>query len=116
MKAKWYSKSSFFIVIFLLAVNNSVYSYDLPGSDITRFLSKNPTACAASCDEIQECLAWTFVKDTSICWLKNSVPLPSYSNACPSNDECLSGYKHPSGQWCGESRVGSVGVSNLKLS
>lgn len=55
---------------------------DLPGSDIRRFMTRNEGICKQACAADQECRAWTFVRNGSMCWLKNAVPTAVSSGCC----------------------------------
>ncbi len=65
------------------------YDVDRPGSDIRNFefedadvdVEQNAAACAAACQNDQQCRAWTYVRPgvqgpKSRCWLKDAVPAP----------------------------------------
>jgi len=58
-----------------------------PGSDYANFPSGNGLLCLAACAGQANCKAWTFVKATSLCFLKSTQP-PAVSDPC-----CTSGVK-----------------------
>jgi hypothetical protein len=62
-------------------------NHDLPGGDYRNFdITGGADACRTAClRDDKTCRAWTYVKATRHCWLKNSVP------AARSNDCCTSG-------------------------
>jgi PAN domain len=96
----------------LLSATCGVYGYDLFGSDIAGLNVQNTDECSAACDSNADCLAWTFVRaglhgPSARCYLKNPVPLPSYSSVCATNYDCISGLKRSDG-WCGELEQGVV--------
>lgn len=50
---------------------------DRPGSDFRALVlpASEPDLCRAACTAETACLAWTYIKDTQVCWLKSgSVP------------------------------------------
>jgi hypothetical protein len=54
------------------------------GGDYKNVTTPTPDACQAACNGEQPCRAWTWVKSTSTCWLKNQVPAPSNDANCTS--------------------------------
>ena len=77
-----------FIFVFspgkLLALEENI---DRPGSDYKNFSVSSPELCQKSCrtDVGLNCKAFTYVKSTKTCWLKNEIPLAK------SNSSCISG-------------------------
>jgi hypothetical protein len=76
------------------------HNFDLPGSDIDHLTFDAPPAgmydlranlCSQACDQRKDCVAWTYVRPSTVqgpkgnCWLKNKIPELS-SNSC-----CVSG-------------------------
>ena len=89
----------------------TAYAYDLFGSDIAGIDVQSIQQCADACTANSDCLAWTFVRaglkgPSARCFLKNPVPQPSTNGTCPTNADCISGYKEPS--WCGDKGQGDV--------
>jgi len=70
----------------LLALEENI---DRPGSDYKHFplMTADPKLCQEKCqtDPGIRCKAFTYVKQTKTCWLKEKIPLPK-SNSC-----CVSG-------------------------
>lgn len=94
------------LAIVLLSATLDAHGYDLFGNDIAAVAVSNPDACAAACNGNSNCLAWTYVRARGLCYFKNPVPQPSWNSVCPSNFECLSGYKMEN--WCGDKLQGDV--------
>lgn len=69
---------------------------DRPGHDLDTFASQetSPAACCTRCSETQGCSAWTFVHDSSTCWLKGTPTSTGAAASLPpgvANDCCTSG-------------------------
>ena len=62
----------------------SMEGVDLPGSDIRNFMTRNEGICRQACAGDEGCRAWTWVKNGSMCWLKNAVPAAIPNGCCVS--------------------------------
>jgi hypothetical protein len=62
----------------------SMEGVDLPGSDIRNFMTRNEGICRQACAADEGCRAWTWVRNGSMCWLKNAVPAAVRSECCVS--------------------------------
>jgi hypothetical protein len=101
-------------VLALVAPGSNAPAYDLFGSDIPGGgIQANVDACAAVCNANPSCQAFTWIAvsgpralPVGSCFLKNSVPTPSFNPDCPSNAACKSGFKTAS--WCGETPARDV--------
>ena len=112
MKIKNSVKSVILVAILLLSATFNAYGYDLFGSDIASLNVVTADQCAAACNSNNSCQAWTFVRlglkspTSAVCFLKNSVPAPSWNSVCKTNFDCVSGYKQAN--WCGDKAQGDV--------
>jgi hypothetical protein len=75
--------------------------YDRPGGDYHHYQAGHSSQCATSCATIAKCRAYTYVRSTGVCWLKDRVPPRQPSNCC------ISGVKVMSTQEIGFDRPGS---------
>lgn len=60
------------------------FQFDRPGGDYHNYKANSFSQCATSCATIAKCRAYTFVTQTKICWLKDSVPKRIANNCCVS--------------------------------
>ncbi len=99
--------------LLMAAVPGSLHAqanFDRPGGDYTHSTveSGDPADCALQCERDRRCRAWSFsyptytAADSSVCWLKNSVP-PRTESSC-----CVSGVR---GAGVVEQRTGAVEMS-----
>lgn len=56
--------------------------YDRPGGDYHHYQASHSSECATSCATIPKCRAYTYVRSTGVCWLKNQVPRRQPNNCC----------------------------------
>jgi hypothetical protein len=62
------------------------WNIDLPGRDYRslKLAGGDPKRCLEECSLDNKCVAWTWVKNTGTCWLKNAVPAKRQSSCCVS--------------------------------
>lgn len=62
------------------------YNTDRPGYDFATVTTSSAAACSRACVANADCWAWTWVRSTNVCWLKNAAPNAS------ANTNAISGY------------------------
>ena len=60
------------------------FQYDRPGGDYHQYKANSFSQCASSCATNAKCRAYTYVNQTNMCWLKDSVPKRKANNCCVS--------------------------------
>ena len=55
---------------------------DRPGSDFHSFNAGDPGICSTSCATNDNCLAYTYVISSGMCWMKDTIPARRQSNCC----------------------------------
>lgn len=63
------------------------FTVDRPGSDFHSFQAGDAGICATSCATNDNCMAYTYVKATGTCWMKDKIP-PRKASSC-----CISGVR-----------------------
>jgi|GEM_PF-6287772 len=58
--------------------------YNRAGNDYHNYNSGSAAQCASSCATNAQCLAYTYVRTTKMCWMKDKVPKRTKNNCCMS--------------------------------
>jgi hypothetical protein len=66
------------------AAQSIEYHTDRPGNDFRRAHAGDASSCQQECRSDDRCRAWTFVKQTNSCMLKDAAPQRRFSTCCAS--------------------------------